>query len=324
MNILPSPASSPAATPEVVTTTVSEPVVQQLPVEPEEAPTEEAATTGTTSADATTPAATPAPAPEQEAPVTTTSNTPAAPAAATTTDAAEEAAIVPPVPVPAAQPQIVTTTPADSAVSNDNLAGASILAIFASVLGMLGLGVLGFVAYRRSRREPVPQIERPSVSRQPPAAPEVKPVTSTIPAKGVATPVVLNAQKAQQPRNEEKVQPERDIRDWAQPAPSTPAPSVSQLREGDAKDALPHAGAAIALPRTAPKSPEAREDLLRRMAAAKPDRANPFRSHKARRRRARLILQSLGHTFANGKSRIDFSQYPLNWPELANTKTVAA
>lgn len=43
----------------------------------------------------------------------------------------------------------------------------------------------------------------------------------------------------------------------------------------------------------APASPSEREALLDRMVAAAPDAANPFTSRKARRRRARLILQSM-------------------------------
>jgi hypothetical protein len=40
---------------------------------------------------------------------------------------------------------------------------------------------------------------------------------------------------------------------------------------------------------------EARDELLRRMVAAPPDEANPFHAHKARMRRARMILQAREH-----------------------------
>ena len=55
------------------------------------------------------------------------------------------------------------------------------------------------------------------------------------------------------------------------------------------------------------------------MIDAKPDRANPFTDRKARMRRARLILQSLGRKFDGARPWIDLSDYPENWPELART-----
>ncbi|RIV78704.1 hypothetical protein D2V04_07850 [Pelagerythrobacter aerophilus] len=79
----------------------------------------------------------------------------------------------------------------------------------------------------------------------------------------------------------------------------------------------PADGAAVALPAELPETFEERDALLKRMIAAKPDRANPFRSTKARARRARLILQSLGRKFENGRPRIDLSEYTANWPTLA-------
>ena len=52
------------------------------------------------------------------------------------------------------------------------------------------------------------------------------------------------------------------------------------------------------------------------MINARPDRANPFASHKARAKRARLILQSIGTRFTDRKPGIDLSQYANVWPEL--------
>lgn len=45
--------------------------------------------------------------------------------------------------------------------------------------------------------------------------------------------------------------------------------------------------------RAAPASADERAELIERMVAAAPDDANPFTSRKARRRRARLIMQSM-------------------------------
>lgn len=46
---------------------------------------------------------------------------------------------------------------------------------------------------------------------------------------------------------------------------------------------------------------EDREQLLDRMVAAEPDSANPFRSPKARRKRARVILQHRDHLLSKGE-----------------------
>ena len=78
---------------------------------------------------------------------------------------------------------------------------------------------------------------------------------------------------------------------------------------------MAHTGASVPLPRTMPATFEERDALMRRMIAAKPDRANPFTSPIQRRKRARLIMQCIGKTFDHAP-RIDLSQYPENWPEL--------
>ncbi|MBO6767924.1 MAG: hypothetical protein JJ901_06420 [Erythrobacter sp.] len=75
-------------------------------------------------------------------------------------------------------------------------------------------------------------------------------------------------------------------------------------------------GAAVELPAELPRDPEERRRLLQRMIAAEPDRANPFASPKARAKRARLILQSIGTRFTDRKPSIDLSQYTNVWPEL--------
>lgn len=54
---------------------------------------------------------------------------------------------------------------------------------------------------------------------------------------------------------------------------------------------------------------DAREELLRRMIEAEPDASNPFTSRKARRRRARLILQSREH----GQAAPHDSNQPFDW-----------
>lgn len=81
---------------------------------------------------------------------------------------------------------------------------------------------------------------------------------------------------------------------------------------------------AVPLPRELPRTFEERDSLLKRMIAARPDRANPFRSRPARAKRARLILQSLGRKFEQGKPRIDLSQYTEIWPALRGWRPAAA
>lgn len=58
------------------------------------------------------------------------------------------------------------------------------------------------------------------------------------------------------------------------------------------------------MPAVAPADASERDALLNRMVAAAPDAANPFTSRKARRRRARLILQSMP---TQPKDRIEVS-----------------
>jgi len=169
-----------------------------------------------------------------------------------------------------------------------------LVGLILSILAIVGLGILAIFALRRGRKVAVPVVERPKVAASSPAiARSTTPIGKEAPAK-----------------------PERDIRDWAQPVPAAVQTSVTSSQGKG--EGLANAGASVALPRQQPATFEERDALLRRMVAAKPDRANPFRSPRARAHRARLIMQSLGRTFENGTSRIDLSQYPLNWPELAN------
>jgi hypothetical protein len=79
----------------------------------------------------------------------------------------------------------------------------------------------------------------------------------------------------------------------------------------------------VDLPATVPENYEERSALLDKMVNARPDKANPFTDRRLRMKRARLILQSLGKTFER-EPRIDLSQYPNNWPELARQYHKAA
>ncbi len=83
-------------------------------------------------------------------------------------------------------------------------------------------------------------------------------------------------------------------------------------------------GGAVDLPRRLPARFEERDALLFRMLDAPPDKANPFRSRRARLKRARLILQSIGRKFEHADPWIDLSDYPHVWPELARRKHLQA
>lgn len=82
--------------------------------------------------------------------------------------------------------------------------------------------------------------------------------------------------------------------------------------------------AAVDLPRVLPARFEERDALLKRMLDAPPDKANPFRSRRARLKRARLILQSIGRRFERADPWIDLSDYPHVWPELARRRHLQA
>ncbi len=158
------------------------------------------------------------------------------------------------------------------------------MALLAGALAV-ALAIWGFIAIGRRRpvnRRAATVVERPKIHHPAPIHAEPEPETTSFAAPVTPTPI------------------------------HSTAPAAS----------LAHSGAALALPRTMPESFEERAALMERMVAARPDRANPFRSPIQRRHRAKLILQSLGRTF-DREPWIDLSQYPQNWPELARRSQAA-
>lgn len=83
-------------------------------------------------------------------------------------------------------------------------------------------------------------------------------------------------------------------------------------------------GDPVALPGALPETFEERDALLHELVAAKPDRANPFTASRARARRAKLIMQSLGQTFRDRKPRIDLSEYTNRWPAMRGWQPATA
>ena len=196
-----------------------------------------------------------------------------------------ELATAEPIVPPVIEPVAVPTVAAAPSPATDNTMG--LLAAFIGTLAILALAIWGFVAMGR-RKAPFERAAVPTIER----------------------PVVA-------PRDRDPVPP-------VAPAGYTPAQPPHLVVSDGTHGGLPHAGASVALPRTLPRSFAERAALLKRMVAAKPDRANPFTDGRARTKRARLILQSLGRDFGDSKPWIDLSQYPNNWPELARHKSVAA
>ena len=285
-------APAPAPVPEIVVPDIPVPAVPEptvvLPADaPEPAPDPEAAATE----------AEPAPAAALTRSRTTTVNR-AAPAPEPVAEAAEPAPVDAPAalpPVPAADPVAADPLPplaVEEAADPSAEVDAGILALVLGGLAFLALAIWGFMAI--GRRKPV---RRYAVAKP---VPEVRKPLAAEPASiGASEPAPAEA---------------RPTRPVVEPLVA-PAP---------ASGLLPHAGASVALPRRLPDSFEARETLFRRMVDARPDRANPFTDRKARMKRARLIMQSIGRDFGDARPWIDLGQYPQNWPELSRNRSAAA
>lgn len=266
----------PTTAPEPAPSAVSSPVVQEVPAA--EAPAAAPAATTAAAPSART-AAAPQPAPRAAAPV---------PVAAAPLPAAplNEVPAAPPADVApiAAAPVEAPVEPAAVAANDGAEANTGLIAGGA----VIGLGLLGLLAFRRRKHGPteptneIPIVRKPRVEAEPVAA-----------APQTVEPVAATPIRSDVPRR---------------PAAATAA----------------YGSGALILPNRVPDSFEERDSLLRRMVAAQPDRANPFRSPKARFRRARLIMQSLGQDFRDREPNIDLSDYPQQWPEVARRKYAAA
>lgn len=278
------PAPAPQPAPQIVVPEVA----------PVAAASVEAETTATTTA---------APAPRRATTtVRTTASRSTTPRQATAAPAISTAAVVDAVPVtaaplaaetsivpePVAEPALQPLTPAELSADTQREDITEALAMILGGLLLAGVSVGALVLLMRSRRRSRAASAFEPTYVEPVRAPEPKP---------------------------EYVAPR------AEPGlAATPAPAFDWSR---ASTPLPASGAAVALPRVAPTDPVERGELLKRMVAAEPDRANPFTSPKARLRRARLILQSLGRKFESSTPRFDLSQYTSNWPALARTGRIA-
>ncbi len=176
---------------------------------------------------------------------------------------------------------------------------ALLTGIFFIVL-LLGLGAFTYIYWRRrSSVAAVPTIERPKVSQKP------APASAAKTALTLETAAAIANEHPDAPREAEA------------------SNNVASIRTAPAKQAA-YDSAPVTLPPTIPGEFEEREALIKQMVEAEPDKANPFRSRKARQRRARLILQSLTRKFEGREPWIDLSQYTRNWPSMARRQTSPA
>jgi hypothetical protein len=186
----------------------------------------------------------------------------------------------------AAEPTLAAAPVAANTDSNtDELALAGIL----GALGLVAVGGVAVAASRRRRdRDIVDETYEPMAYEQ-----DDEPIAEE--------PLVA--------------QPAPVIREPVFTAPPAPAPALSRTQSN---------GDPVALPAELPDSFEERDALLQKLVAAKPDRANPFTSPRARARRAKLIMQSLGRSFTERKPRIDLSEYTNRWPSLRGWQPATA
>ncbi len=174
--------------------------------------------------------------------------------------------------------------PAELTPVQDPVSDGSGAALLFALLAVGGVGLAAFLLFRSRRRK---RDEEVPVIEQPVVAEPLSRDTETV-------GTTYNSEPAPAMRAE----------------PITPVTSNKDV--------------AVELPSEAPRNPAERDRLLKRMIDAKPDRANPFASHKARAKRARLILQSLGTRFTDRKPGIDLSQYTNVWPELRGWRPATA
>lgn len=183
-------------------------------------------------------------------------------------------------------------------------------ALIAGVLGALGLAAVGGVAFaasrrRRRRTEDLDAMSFDTIENSEIEEPVIhEPVIARTSAPTLSTPVVPATSFAAAPN----------------PVIAQATPSSMPVRSTEARVA----GDPVPLPAEMPKTFEERDALLKELVAAEPDRANPFTGVRARARRAKLIMQSLGRDFESRKPRIDLSEYANRWPALRGWQPATA
>lgn len=180
----------------------------------------------------------------------------------------------------------------------------------------------------RARRATVEPARQPQARKAAPVAPPVVPIAAPTPATAAITPVepapVAEAPAPGTPPS--AVATTNSTPDWALPVgvaatllvlggvafaatrrrrvweqdadfvpPVVNRPATRPMAERPIQTERPAAAPGMAST-AAPTSADDRAALIERMVAAAPDASNPFTSAKARRRRARLIVQSMPQT----------------------------
>lgn len=327
---IPVPAPTSAAEPRYVPS----PTVQSVPVEttlPEPVPSSTGATAatsrGTTSETGNVAAPT---RPTSNANRANPSRSAVAPSQApvVTPDVSNESTIgneviVPPLALPEAS---TVTTDAGNTPDRAGMDWAAIIAL--AMLGLIPVGViaLAVIWWRRrstdardlragdaapltasriaSQREAQPATPRPPIfDREPIVGTEVRTPSPAQLSATYTSPAV-------------KWAPAGEVTTLDRPPVEAP---VEARKPIDRSAFLPRDGKVI-LPDSVPETFEERDRLMRGLVAQEPDAANPFRSGRARARRARLIIQSLGRKFENATPWIDLSQYSYRWPHLAKNR----
>lgn len=200
------------------------------------------------------------------------------------TSAATATGVAPVAAIPAAQMvPAVAAQPADVAPLSESAVPVAQSdhideGLIAGLLGAAGLAAVGGIAFASARRRRNRSIERRSqvIDRT---------VTAPVGREPARDPVVATSV-----------------------ATAAAAPRTTSVVHGN--------GDPVPLPAEIPASMEERVALIERLASAKPDKANPFTSRKARVKRARMIVNALGMNFAQRKPRIDLSEYTNRWPAL--------
>jgi len=197
---------------------------------------------------------------------------------------------------PLAQPATVEadTLTADPVAATNDGTNEGLIAGLLAALGLTAVGTVALIARRRRRADQVDATNRFADRSDYTAEPARQPELDRTPAvaNGFATAAPSLAEQSAAPR----------------------ARNSSARAEGDP----------VALPNAVPATYEERDALLKELVAAEPDRANPFTSVRARARRAKLIMQSLGQDFRSRKPRIDLSEYSHRWPALRGWQPATA
>ncbi|MBO9602658.1 MAG: hypothetical protein J7496_09155 [Novosphingobium sp.] len=346
------PAAAPAA--PVAPTTVTAPVVQSLPSgyvpanaaapetapqpAPSAAPAKPAAPRVTS---AVKPAAAPAPTGSMASAANDTASTASDPAPAAPADQAAAPVQLFPASQSAepAQEPVIAPVPAARAVDDFTILTGAVGGLTLIALGWLGVTIHRRRKARRAMRQANP-VTRPVVT------PRADPLVTTGPVASAA-PQGLAERSVSDPApvmaDPQAIPAATPIRAGIEPVPAVaraenafgagharwaddhrPSRRQSAVKPASVKGALPSRGASVDLPAKRPETYEEREALFKRMVEAKPDKANPFTDRRARMKRARLIIASLGRDFGDARPWIDLSQYPNNWPELARRYPQAA